>query len=112
MQNISVANERRSSERFPIERTVRYKLMESRTLVREGAGTTVDISSSGISFRAGERLPRGSRVEVAVSWPVLLNETCPLKLVAAGRIVRVDADRAAMSIDKYEFRTMARAGSA
>lgn len=100
--------ERRSSERFPIERDMRYRLMESRNLVKEGTGKTVDMSSGGILFTAGEKLPSGRRVEIAVSWPAQLNDTCPLKLVAAGRIVRADGDRAAIAIDKYEFRTMGR----
>jgi hypothetical protein len=40
-----------------------------------------------------------------VSWPVLLNQSCPLKLVASGRVVRSDQNCTAIRMDRYEFRT-------
>jgi hypothetical protein len=33
-----------------------------------------------------------------------LNGTCLLKFVALGRVVRVDDDRVAVSVDHYQFR--------
>ena len=97
--------ERRASDRFPIERAMRFKMLDARTISQEGSGQTVDISSGGIRFKTGERLNSGKRVEVAVSWPAQLNDTCRLKLVAMGRVVRSDSSYAAIAIDKYEFRT-------
>jgi hypothetical protein len=44
-------------------------------------------------------------VELSVNWPARLDGTCPLKFVATGRIVRSENDRAAVQIDRYEFRT-------
>ena len=49
-------------------------------------------------------------VEISVNWPARLDGTCPLKLVATGRMVRADADKAAVRIERYEFRTAALLG--
>jgi hypothetical protein len=47
----------------------------------------------------------GRTIEVAVSWPTQLNDNCPLKLVARGRVVRFEPGKAALEIQHYEFRT-------
>jgi hypothetical protein len=36
-----------------------------------------------------------------------LNEHCGLKLVALGKVIRSTSEQAAVSIDKYDFRTRA-----
>jgi len=46
-------------------------------------------------------------VEIAVNWPARLDGTCPLKFVATGRVIRSEPDRAAVRIERYEFRTRA-----
>jgi len=40
---------------------------------------------------------------------VLLDESCPMRLIVFGRVIRSEGGRSACSIDKYEFRTQARA---
>ena len=72
-----------------------------------GSGKTLDISCGGILFTTSERLQPGQLVEVAVNWPAELHGTCPLQLVATGRVVRSDNHTAAVNIDSYEFRTLA-----
>ena len=47
----------------------------------------------------------GSRIKLAVDWPVRLEDNCSLKLVAFGRVVRCDSGTAAVEIEQYEFRT-------
>ena len=37
--------------------------------------------------------------------PVRLDGTCALKFVATGHVVRAEEDRAAVQIQRYEFRT-------
>jgi hypothetical protein len=99
-------NERRSCNRFPIERDVRYKIFGiHKNVVQIGLGKSLNMSSSGVLFTTESILREGQRVELAVSWPVLLNNVLPLKLVASGRLVRSQGTQAAMSIDKYEFKT-------
>jgi hypothetical protein len=99
-------NDRRSCNRFPIERDVRYKVFGiQQSVIQIGLGRSLNISSSGVLFTTESILREGQRVELTVSWPVLLNNALPLKLVASGRLVRSQGTLAAMSIDKYEFRT-------
>jgi len=73
-----------------------------------GHGQTIDIGSGGVAFAAEGALTKGSFIELSISWPVLLDENCPMRLIVFGRILRVQAKRAACSIDKWEFRTQAR----
>jgi PilZ domain len=98
-------SDRRHSDRFPIEREVRYKLLNKRTGEEAGDGKTVNISSTGILFTSQHVLLPGRRLEVSVSWPAQLNNKCALKLVARGRVVRFEEGLAAIEILQYEFRT-------
>ena len=97
--------DRRHSDRFPIERDVRYKLLNKRTGEESGDGKTVNISSNGVLFTSQHVMLPGRRLEVAVSWPAQLNNKCALKLVARGRVVRFEEGLAAIEILQYEFRT-------
>ena len=100
-------NDRRHSDRFPIEREVRYKVLNKRNGEEAGDGKTVNISSSGVLFTSQHVLLPGRRLEVAISWPAQLNNKCALKLVARGRVVRFEEGLAAIEIQQYEFRTQA-----
>ncbi|HLY17236.1 MAG TPA: PilZ domain-containing protein [Bryobacteraceae bacterium] len=97
--------DRRHSDRFPIEREVRYRVLSKRSGEDAGDGKTLNISSSGVLFTADHVLLPGRRLELAISWPAQLDNKCALKLVARGRIVRFEDGRAAMEIQQYEFRT-------
>lgn len=100
--------ERRTADRFPIEREVRFRLLGKRNGHEEGTGKTVNISSNGVLFTTDKALLPGRRIEVSISWPAQLDNRCQLKLVAKGRIARQDGDRAAVEIQQYEFRTAGR----
>jgi hypothetical protein len=97
--------DRRHSDRFPIEREVRYRVLNKRSGEEVGDGKTVNISSSGVLFTVEHMLLPGRRMELSISWPAQLNDKCALKLVARGRVVRFDEGRAAVEIQQYEFRT-------
>jgi hypothetical protein len=97
--------ERRGTARFPLREDVRYKVVQSKTQKITGSGTTLNFGSGGILFTTEEMLPVGRTVELSVNWPARLDGTCPLQFVATGRIVRAEADRAAVRIERYEFRT-------
>ncbi len=96
--------DRRSAVRFPIEQDVRYKVF-NRNTIEVGSGKTINMSSNGVLFTTERVLVPGERLEVAVNWPAQLDNKCPLKLVTTGRVVRSDGDRAAIAIERYEFRT-------
>ena len=98
-------SDRRHSDRFPIEREVRYRVLSKRSAEDAGDGRTVNISSSGVLFTSGHVLLPGRRLELSINWPAQLNDKCALRLVARGRVVRFEDGRAAMEIQQYEFRT-------
>ena len=98
--------DRRHSDRFPIEREVRYRALNKRGSDETGEGKTLNISSSGVLFSSKHLLLPGRRMELSISWPAQLNNKCALKLVARGRVIRFEQGRAAMEIQQYEFRTM------
>ncbi len=97
--------DRRKFDRFALDREVRYIGLGKRTTLEAGGGRTVDMSSGGILFTTDQPLTCDIRLELCVNWPVRLDNSCPLKLVALGRVVRTEGLRAALAIDKYEFRT-------
>jgi hypothetical protein len=98
-------SERRGTSRFPVREEVKYKILHTQLLNTTGSGQTLNIGSGGILFTTEERLPIGRMVEIAVNWPARLDGTCALKFVAVGRVVRADLNRAAVRIERYEFRT-------
>ncbi len=97
--------ERRSTSRFPLCEEITYRLLQSKSAPLSGSGRTLNIGSGGILFTTDQKLPLGRMVELAVNWPARLGGTCPLKMVAKGRVVRSEANRAAVRIERYEFRT-------
>ena len=106
-----MTDDRRASNRLPIERDVKYRVLGGKKTVKQvGSGKTVNMSSGGVLFTTESALPEGERVELAVSWPAQLNDTLPLKLVAMGRLVRTDETQAAISIERYEFKTRGSSG--
>lgn len=104
------ALDRRASDRFPIEREVRFKMLSKRHGSDTGLGTTLNMSSSGVLFTTDRALLPGKRLEMAISWPAQLDNRMALKLVARGRIVRCESGTAAVEIQQYEFRTIGTQG--
>jgi hypothetical protein len=100
------------SDRFPIELEVRYRMLTKRGGEEMGVGRTVDMSSSGVLFTTQQPLFPGRRLEISVSWPAQLDNKCPLKLVARGKIIRSEAGKVAIEIQQYEFRTAGSAANA
>jgi len=103
--NAAQKTDRRSADRFPIEREVRYKVLSKKSADEAGQGRTINMSSTGILFPTDQLLLPGRRLELAINWPAQLNNQTPLKLVARGRVTRYEAGRAAIEIQQYEFRT-------
>ena len=87
---ISSRTERRGASRFPMERAVKVRVLSRKDEAAPSRGQTVNMSSTGVLFTADCELTPGRRVELSISWPAQLNDKCPLKLVARGRVVRVE----------------------
>ena len=100
-----IQQDRRAKRRYPLDLPVQYKIMKNYLVIGTGTGTTLDMSSNGISFASAEPVKAGSYLEMSVSWPVLLNEACPLKLVVFGKVVRSGGQVVAVRMDRHEFRT-------
>jgi hypothetical protein len=103
--NIGGLPDRRGTNRFPVQEDVRYRIVHSKSESISGSGITLNIGSGGILFTTAERLPVGRTVELAVNWPARLDGVCPLQFVAIGRVIRAEDDRAAVQIERYEFKT-------
>ena len=101
-------HERRQKRRLPIAQDVRYKMLFGQRIAETGTGKTVNISSSGVWFTTDSVLTLGIPVELSMNWPVLLNESCPMKLMIYGCVVRSTDRGAAVLVERYEFRTQGR----
>ena len=100
-----IAGERRSDRRYAIALEMRWKVLRRKRTLDSGLGRTVDLSSGGILFEVGRKLPVGLKVQLSIAWPVLLHNASPLQLTVAGKIVRSDSQRSAVQILQHEFRT-------
>lgn len=98
--------DRRRNNRFPVNEELKYRVLHKSSRIA-GTGKTLNIGSGGVLFTTQEKLPLGRQVEISVNWPARLDGTCPLKFVASGRVVRAEQTRAAVRIERYEFRTRA-----
>jgi hypothetical protein len=104
----SADSERRLKRRFRIEQDVRYKMFFGKRIVETGAGRTVNISSGGIWLTTETMLSPGMPIELSMAWPVLLNDSCPMKLTIFGCVVRSSKKGSAVAIERYQFRTLGR----
>ena len=100
--------ERRIKRRFRIEQDIRYKMLYGQRIAETGTGRTHNISSGGVWFTTESLLTTGMPVELSMTWPVLLNDSCPMKLMIYGCVVRSTDKGAAVAIERYEFRTQGR----
>ena len=106
---VQIAGDRRLKKRFALELIVTYRIVE-RGLAKTGNGKTINVSSSGVAFVTNDHLNVGDAIQLAISWPVLLNHKCALKLIIDGIVVRSGAGFAAVAGTRYEFRTQPHLG--
>jgi hypothetical protein len=98
-------NERRTKKRFQIEQEVKYKMLYGQRIAETGVGRTINISSAGVFFTTENVLTAGMPVELSMNWPVLLHDSCPMKLMIYGCVIRSSTSGSAVAIERYEFRT-------
>ena len=102
-----IRGERRNDKRYGISLDVRWRLLRRKKTLDSGQGQTVDLSTGGILFHTGRKLPVGLKVQLSIAWPVLLHNSSPLQLTVVGKVVRSDNERTAIEIIQHEFRTLA-----
>jgi len=88
---------------FPLQLEVQYQCPEAHSV--RGVGKTIDIGSHEVRFTTQHCLYQGQQINLGLDWPVLLDETCPLKLHISGTIVGSQSGAASVKIRSYEFRT-------
>ena len=108
MELVKRETDRRVKQRFAINREMRYKMTDDGAVVASGSGETLNIGSGGVAFSTESSFLPGAFVELSISWPVLLDDICPMRLIVFGRILRSGGRKTVCSVDKYEFRTQSR----
>jgi len=108
MEKMEKRVDRRRKFRFPIHRELRYKLLADGVLIGSGTGQSVNMGSGGVALSLDQEVKPGAFIELSISWPVLLDDTCPMRFIVFGRVLRSTGRKSACTIDKYEFRTQAR----
>ena len=103
-----ISGNRRAKQRFGLALQLKYKIMKNYLVTATGTGSTVNMSSGGVAFTANEIFKIGAQLELAVSWPVLLNGDCPMKVLIEGRVVRSDDQLTVIRVSRHEFRTQKR----
>jgi len=99
--------ERRSKVRFPLDLQVRYRTLgRGRSLA--GMGWVVNMSSGGVLVAFQHQISSGTRMELNIEWPTLLDGEIPLRLVTVGEVVRCGTDSFAMMLSRHQFRTKRR----
>jgi hypothetical protein len=102
-----VGVENRSKVRFPLELRVGYRSLE-RGSTFAGTGRVVNISSGGVLVACRQEIRAGSRLELNIEWPFLLDRRIPLRLVALGRVLRSEESHFAAVLDRHQFQTARR----
>jgi hypothetical protein len=95
--------DRRRRTRFPIELGARYATGGRETIA--GTGRTVNISSRGVLLTSSHSLSPDTAIKVAIEWPILIDDVCPLALHIRGTVVRSDAGLIAVRFVTHEMRT-------
>ncbi len=103
--------DRRLHTRYPIRLDLQYKLLNQGVVNRTGSGRTLNMGTGGIFFESKRPLPHDDEIDLEMTWPVLLDGVCPLKLIVHGRIVRSDNKGTAVRVRSYDFRTSKRSAT-
>lgn len=93
--------DRRLNTRYPVKLPVTF---ESRKI--SGSGITLDLSSKGVFISTQQYVAPGTRLELKMAWPYLLDGVKGLQLVATGRVTRTTSQGFAVEIGQHQFKTV------
>ena len=94
-----ISGDRRAHYRLQVKLPLSYRCDEN-----QGRGATRNISRGGLFIELEGELAPGSEVAVSIAWPIRLDGTQPLELVACGEVVRSGQGWAALRVAGLEFR--------
>jgi hypothetical protein len=66
------------------------------------------MSSGGVLIGYHDQIHPGTRMELSIEWPSLLDGRIPLRLVTVGKVVRSEECSCAIVMARYQFRTTRR----
>ena len=95
----------RKERRFLIRQQAHCRILDGPCAGATAAGWVLNFSNSGLWFLTDRQLSCRQPVRLWMDWPILLNGIRPLQLAIGGRVVRVSELGAALSIERWEFRT-------
>lgn len=98
-------DDRRSDRRYPLALDIAYQLIAHGSIVRNGYGHSVNLSSGGVLIVTETSLPNDETIELSIAWPAKVNQLVTLNLHARGRTLRSDGNGTAVALEGYEFRT-------
>ena len=101
---LPVNSGRRRLKRYELQKELRFSFRQGNS-VYYGSGRTKDLGNDRIRFEADQVVPRHSEIELRISWPVRLQDVCPLELVVRGNILRSDRHGCVVSVNNCEFQT-------
>jgi hypothetical protein len=96
-----------SDRSYSIRTDLDYRLVGMDSVLGRGHGQTKAMSRTSVWLESDKALRVGVPIELVLTWPVLLDNKIPLKLVIDGNTVRVDGKYARVEISRHEFRTRA-----
>jgi hypothetical protein len=96
--------ERRTAKRYLLDLDLTYSVLFRGKSVDSGFGRTVDWSSAGLQFIGERPIGLGRKLEIAVRWPLTIDDGAPIKVVISGKTVRTKERMTVVRIDGYEFR--------
>ena len=88
---------------YPVTLDIRYKT--ARPWPRVGVGKTLQMSNTEVVFTTDNQIEPGTKLEISVAWPAVLNDRVLLQLVVTGEIVRREGSTVTATIRKHDFRT-------
>jgi hypothetical protein len=88
------------AERYPIHTPVLYRANGDSEW---SEGDTINISHSGVLFRAGKAIEPATMLEMRIVFPVEITGGAPANVMCSGPVVRRQGDAIAASIQKYRF---------
>lgn len=73
-------------------------------MARSGSGLTLNMSTTGVSFRCRKPLPEGAHIEMVIDWPARYGGIYPVELLVTGFVVRSDHHLTAIRVTSRKFR--------
>lgn len=104
MSGLNRQIESRGKTRFPLSMELRFSYRRD-SVWHYGTGRTKNLTDEAVLFENDQHVPRGTELELRISWPLRLQSVCPLELVVRGSLIRKDQAGAVLRMKSCEFQT-------